>query len=270
MVSFHLAASSRAKNSQRELPARPRGHGEWVECKVRAAAGARVPASSPDDPPSRARPPAPSATRRGVLGGRDDDRGGRAGGARGAGDVPDLLVPHERPGGRGPGAFVRVQGFQSSGFWGTEPCPPRAPPLNPGLSRRRPLPSHPPTHPKTSNPPTPHPPSPNPGPQAYPVVVHWFWSRWGWLSPLAQAPLFGSGAIDFSGGVVVHAVGGMVRAPGRAPRAPVPFPLAPDSTGRAARAGRRRGGGAEGSFVVPSGPRRARVPAAGPSKTPAF
>ncbi|KIZ07862.1 Ammonium transporter 1 member 3 [Monoraphidium neglectum] len=42
----------------------------------------------------------------------------------------------------------------------------------------------------------------------YPVVAHWLWTQWGWLSPLAAAPLFGSGAIDFAGGVVVHTVGG--------------------------------------------------------------
>jgi Amt family ammonium transporter len=43
----------------------------------------------------------------------------------------------------------------------------------------------------------------------YPIVVHALWSKWGWLSPFAAKPLFGSGAIDFAGGLTVHTVGGM-------------------------------------------------------------
>ncbi|KAI8475975.1 MAG: putative amt protein [Monoraphidium minutum] len=43
----------------------------------------------------------------------------------------------------------------------------------------------------------------------YPCVAHWMWTKWGWLSPLAEKPLLGSGAIDFAGGIVVHTVGGM-------------------------------------------------------------
>lgn len=42
----------------------------------------------------------------------------------------------------------------------------------------------------------------------YPVIVHWVWTQWGWLSPLAASPLFGSGAIDFAGGIPVHIAGG--------------------------------------------------------------
>ncbi|KAI8468134.1 MAG: putative amt protein [Monoraphidium minutum] len=42
----------------------------------------------------------------------------------------------------------------------------------------------------------------------YPVAVHWLWTEWGWLSPLAARPLLGSGAVDFAGGVAVHVVGG--------------------------------------------------------------
>lgn len=44
--------------------------------------------------------------------------------------------------------------------------------------------------------------------QVYPVIVHWLWTKWGWLSPFHPTPLFGSGAIDFAGGVAVHTVGG--------------------------------------------------------------
>lgn len=39
------------------------------------------------------------------------------------------------------------------------------------------------------------------GLQVYPVVVHWHWTKYGWLSPTYIKPLFGSGAIDFAGGL---------------------------------------------------------------------
>ena len=48
----------------------------------------------------------------------------------------------------------------------------------------------------------------------YPVVVHWAWSRQGWLTFLAPGPtgrtkwLFNCGFIDFAGSGVVHMVGG--------------------------------------------------------------
>lgn len=35
--------------------------------------------------------------------------------------------------------------------------------------------------------------------QVYPIVVHWLWTQWGWLSPNNAKPLFGSGAMDFAG-----------------------------------------------------------------------
>jgi hypothetical protein len=35
--------------------------------------------------------------------------------------------------------------------------------------------------------------------QVYPIVVHWMWTKWGWLSPNNIKPLFGSGAMDFAG-----------------------------------------------------------------------
>jgi Amt family ammonium transporter len=43
----------------------------------------------------------------------------------------------------------------------------------------------------------------------YPCVAHWLFTRHGWLSPSFTHPLFGSGAIDFAGGNVVHIVGGV-------------------------------------------------------------
>lgn len=42
----------------------------------------------------------------------------------------------------------------------------------------------------------------------YPVVSHWVWGA-GWLSAFAAEPLFGIGAIDFAGCLVVHLVGGI-------------------------------------------------------------
>jgi hypothetical protein len=35
--------------------------------------------------------------------------------------------------------------------------------------------------------------------QVYPVVVHWVWTKWGWLSAFNPQPLLGAGAIDFAG-----------------------------------------------------------------------
>jgi len=43
----------------------------------------------------------------------------------------------------------------------------------------------------------------------YPVVVHWVWSKNGFLSFLAENPLWGVGMIDFAGSSVVHVTGGM-------------------------------------------------------------
>ncbi len=42
----------------------------------------------------------------------------------------------------------------------------------------------------------------------YPVVVHWIWSKQGYLSPHAPNPFLGTGVIDFSGSGVVHITGG--------------------------------------------------------------
>jgi ammonium transporter, Amt family len=43
----------------------------------------------------------------------------------------------------------------------------------------------------------------------YPVVAHAVWSHHGFLSVTSNAPLFGSGAVDFAGSGVVHITGGM-------------------------------------------------------------
>ena len=47
------------------------------------------------------------------------------------------------------------------------------------------------------------------GALVYPVVVHGVWSPSGFLSVHNADPLWGSGMVDFAGGVVVHLTGGM-------------------------------------------------------------
>lgn len=44
---------------------------------------------------------------------------------------------------------------------------------------------------------------------AFPIVSHWLWSEFGWLSyGKASGRLFGSGAFDLAGSGVVHVTGG--------------------------------------------------------------
>lgn len=43
----------------------------------------------------------------------------------------------------------------------------------------------------------------------YPVVVHWVWDSYGWLTAFRDDALVGSGMIDFAGCGVVHMVGGV-------------------------------------------------------------
>ena len=43
----------------------------------------------------------------------------------------------------------------------------------------------------------------------YPVVVHWVWSRDGWLSTVNPDAFLG-GMVDFAGGGVVHMLGGCI------------------------------------------------------------
>lgn len=45
---------------------------------------------------------------------------------------------------------------------------------------------------------------------AFPIVSHWLWSEYGWLSyGKTSGRLFGSGAFDLAGSGVVHVTGGM-------------------------------------------------------------
>ena len=43
----------------------------------------------------------------------------------------------------------------------------------------------------------------------FPVVVHWIWSSYGYLSAYAEDPFLGTGVIDFAGSGVVHITGGI-------------------------------------------------------------
>jgi len=42
----------------------------------------------------------------------------------------------------------------------------------------------------------------------YPVVAHWIWDEYGWLSAFKADPLWDTGMLDFAGSGVVHMVGG--------------------------------------------------------------
>ncbi len=42
----------------------------------------------------------------------------------------------------------------------------------------------------------------------YPVVTHWGWSDFGFLSAFAEDPMNGVGLVDFAGSTIVHSVGG--------------------------------------------------------------
>mmetsp|Transcript_35360 Transcript_35360/g.67632 ORF Transcript_35360/g.67632 Transcript_35360/m.67632 type:complete len:532 (+) Transcript_35360:123-1718(+) len=43
-----------------------------------------------------------------------------------------------------------------------------------------------------------------------PAVMHWVWSKDGFLATTRNDPLFGTGVVDFAGSGVIHATGGMV------------------------------------------------------------
>eukprot|EP01059_Diplonema_ambulator_P014754 TRINITY_DN2572_c0_g1_i1.p1 TRINITY_DN2572_c0_g1~~TRINITY_DN2572_c0_g1_i1.p1 ORF type:complete len:939 (+),score=192.35 TRINITY_DN2572_c0_g1_i1:177-2993(+) len=43
---------------------------------------------------------------------------------------------------------------------------------------------------------------------AYPIVVHWVWSDYGWLSPWSGDNILSNGVLDFSGSIVIHLYGG--------------------------------------------------------------
>jgi len=50
----------------------------------------------------------------------------------------------------------------------------------------------------------------------YPIVVHWVWSNYGWLSAFKADPLMDVGMLDFAGSGVVHMVGGFAGLAGAA------------------------------------------------------